>query len=132
MASLVVKKSGNTLVGRLGGRQHCGMVAVGTASTRMRPGPRLFSLSPSTDKHCATPPQQTTPPPPPLQDDSAAYKQGMEQLKQTNPYLHRMAPTRGGTDLPDAKFVAVFAVVAGAGFYSWFIHDPEKKGNGAK
>jgi len=48
---------------------------------------------------------------------------GMEKLKQTNPILHKMTPPRGGTDLPDAKFMAVAGVVLGAGFYAWFIHD---------
>jgi hypothetical protein len=36
-----------------------------------------------------------------------------------------MAPPKGGTELPDAKFMAVFAIVASAGFYAWFIDPPE-------
>ena len=55
-------------------------------------------------------------------DGADAYKQGMEKLKQTNPILHKMTPPRGGTDLPDAKFMTVAGVVLGAGFYAWFIH----------
>jgi hypothetical protein len=102
------------------------MVAVGTAAIRTRPRP--FSSPPSSKKNSATASHETPPPP---QDTNAGYKQGMEQLKRTNPTLHRMAPTRGGTDLPDAKFMAIFAVVAVAGFYSWFIHDPQEC-NGAK
>jgi len=38
-----------------------------------------------------------------------------------------MAPPRGGTAPPDAKFLAVFAVVGMAGFYAWFIDPPAKK-----
>ena len=44
------------------------------------------------------------------------------RMKQTNPILHKMTPPRGGTDLPDAKFMTVAGVVLGAGFYAWFIH----------
>jgi hypothetical protein len=62
-------------------------------------------------------------------DDHEAYKQGMAQLKQTNPILHKMAPTRGGTEAPDAKFLAIFAVVGAAGFYAWFIDPPSKSGS---
>lgn len=40
-------------------------------------------------------------------------------------WLKRMAPPRGGTDPPDAKFLAVAAVVCGAGFYAWFIDPPK-------
>ena len=58
--------------------------------------------------------------------DDKSYKRGMEQLKKTNPILHKMAPTRGGTELPDAKFLAIFAVVGSAGFYAWFIDPPTK------
>jgi len=52
----------------------------------------------------------------------------MEELKKTNPVLHKMAPPRGGTELPDAKFMAVFAVVGCVGFYAWFL-DPPKRSN---
>jgi hypothetical protein len=51
----------------------------------------------------------------------------MEQLKKTNPYLYKMAPSRGGTDMPDAKFQAIFAVVFIAAFYAWVIDPPKKK-----
>ena len=84
-----------------GGRQRYDVIISGT-------GRRTFTRS-------------TSPQPPP--SDNAAYKQGMEKLKQTNPILHKMTPPRGGTELPDAKFIAVFGVVASAGFYAWFIHD---------
>jgi len=40
-------------------------------------------------------------------------------------FLYRMAPPKGGTDPPDAKFIAVATVVLGAGYYSWFIHEDE-------
>jgi hypothetical protein len=39
-------------------------------------------------------------------------------------WLNRMAPPKGGTDPPDIRFMAVFAVVASAGFYAWFIDPP--------
>ena len=38
--------------------------------------------------------------------------------------LYRMAPPKGGTDPPDAKFLAVAAVVCSAGFYAWVIDPP--------
>lgn len=127
-ATAMLAVARGVLVSRIGGWQHRGMVAVGTAAIRTRPRP--FSSPPSSKKNSATASHETPLSPPP-QDTNAGYKQGMEQLKQTNPTLHRMAPTRGGTDLPDAKFMAIFAVVAVAGFCSWFIHDPQEC-NGAK
>jgi hypothetical protein len=126
MATLLVK-GGNPLISRLGCLQHRGILPLGTAAaaTRTRSRRRPISSSPSSDKTSVTPTKQP-PSSPPLHDDNTAYKQGMDRLKRTNPTLHRMAPTRGGTDLPDAKFMTVFAVVASAGFYSWFIHDPRE------
>ena len=50
---------------------------------------------------------------------------------QSDLLLYRMAPPKGGTDPPDAKFMAVATVVVGAGYYSWFIHkEDEKDGDG--
>jgi hypothetical protein len=71
-------------------------------------------------------PQQRSPPPSSSGNNNnhdASYKQGMDKLKQTNPILHKMTPPRGGTELPDAKFMVVAGVVLSAGFYAWFIHD---------
>ena len=39
--------------------------------------------------------------------------------------LYRMAPPKGGTDPPDAKFLAVASVVVLAGGYAWIIEPPE-------
>jgi hypothetical protein len=125
MTSLLVK-GGNPVVSRLGGLQHRAILPLCTAAAATpRPRPRTFSSSPSSDNSSVAATKRPPPPPPLHDDDNAAYKQGMDRLKRTNPTLHRMAPTRGGTDLPDAKFMTVFAVVASAGFYSWFIHDPQ-------
>ena len=40
-------------------------------------------------------------------------------------FLYRMAPPKGGTDPPDAKFMAVASVVVLAGAYAWIIEPPE-------
>jgi hypothetical protein len=48
----------------------------------------------------------------------------MEQLKKTNPYLYKMAPSRGGTALPDSKFQAIFAAVFMVAIYAWVIDPP--------
>jgi hypothetical protein len=42
-------------------------------------------------------------------------------------WLNRMAPPKGGTEPPDAKFLAVAAVVCSAAFYAWFIDPPVRK-----
>ena len=83
-------------------------------------GRRSFTRSVS------SPSQESSPPPPSsgnINNNDALYKQGMDKLKQTNPILHKMTPPRGGTELPDVKFMAVAGVVLSAGFYAWFIHD---------
>jgi hypothetical protein len=41
--------------------------------------------------------------------------------------LYRMAPPKGGTEPPDAKFLAVAVVVLSAGYYAWFVDPPKKK-----
>ena len=52
------------------------------------------------------------PPPPPLDE------------KQPGWLLRRMAPPKGGTEPPDPLFLAVPAVVCGAGYYAWFVQPP--------
>jgi hypothetical protein len=42
-------------------------------------------------------------------------------------FLYRMAPPKGGTDPPDAKFLAIAAVVGAAGFYAWFVDPPRQQ-----
>jgi hypothetical protein len=42
-------------------------------------------------------------------------------------WLQRMAPSKGDTKPPDAKFLAVFAVVGSAGYYAWFIDPPQEE-----
>jgi hypothetical protein len=41
-------------------------------------------------------------------------------------WLQRMAPAKGGTDLPDAKTSVLILVVGSAGFYAWFIDPPKR------
>ena len=41
--------------------------------------------------------------------------------------LKRMAPPKGGTEPPDATFLAVAALICGAGYYAWFIEPPHAK-----
>mmetsp|Transcript_26311 Transcript_26311/g.40764 ORF Transcript_26311/g.40764 Transcript_26311/m.40764 type:complete len:120 (+) Transcript_26311:175-534(+) len=52
--------------------------------------------------------------------------QSTKQEPEAKGWLKRMAPPKGGTDPPDAKFLAVAAVVCGAGFYAWFIDPPKR------
>lgn len=42
-------------------------------------------------------------------------------------WLKRMAPTKGGTALPTLKESLVIAVVAGAGYYAWFVDPPKEQ-----
>ena len=42
-------------------------------------------------------------------------------------WLYRMAPPKGGTEPPDATFLAIALVVVGAGYYAWFVEPPPKK-----
>ena len=42
-------------------------------------------------------------------------------------FLYRMAPPKGGTAPPDAKFLAVAAVVCSGGFYAWVIDPPKEQ-----
>ena len=41
--------------------------------------------------------------------------------------LYRMAPPKGGTELPDAKFLAIASVVCVAGYYAWFVDPPKER-----
>ena len=50
-----------------------------------------------------------------------------ETKPKKNGLLYRMAPPKGGTEPPDAKFLAVALVVLSAGYYAWFIDPPKKK-----
>mmetsp|Transcript_20282 Transcript_20282/g.36799 ORF Transcript_20282/g.36799 Transcript_20282/m.36799 type:complete len:88 (+) Transcript_20282:56-319(+) len=50
-----------------------------------------------------------------------ASRLGLEPEKKKG-LLYRMAPPKGGTEPPDAKFLVVASIVLGAGYYSWFIH----------
>ena len=38
-----------------------------------------------------------------------------------------MAPPKGGTEVPDAKFLAIAAVVGVAGYYAWFVDPPRRR-----
>jgi hypothetical protein len=48
------------------------------------------------------------------------------ERKEAPKWLQRMAPQKGGTELPDAKTSALIFVVASAGFYAWFIDPPKR------
>src|SRR6056300_1677591 len=48
------------------------------------------------------------------------------QRKEPPKWLSRMAPTKGGTQLPTPKEAAVIAVVAAAGYYAWFVAEPPR------
>lgn len=54
-------------------------------------------------------------------------KQQRHQQQQPGWFLRRMAPPPGGTELPDKTFLAVAAVVCGAGYYAWFIEPPKQQ-----
>jgi hypothetical protein len=41
--------------------------------------------------------------------------------------LYRMAPPKGGTDPPDAKFLAIAAVVGASCYYDWFVDPPRQQ-----
>ena len=38
-----------------------------------------------------------------------------------------MAPPKGGTEPPDAKFLVIAAVVSVAGYYAWFVDPPTRQ-----
>lgn len=52
-----------------------------------------------------------------------------EEKIQKKGFLYRMAPPKGGTDPPDAKFMVIATIVLGAGYYSWFIHEDDTRSN---
>lgn len=57
------------------------------------------------------------------QDKTTTASKPTEPAPVAKGWLKRMEPPKGGTEPPDAKFLAVAAVVTSAGFYAWFI-DP--------
>jgi hypothetical protein len=54
----------------------------------------------------------------------AAAAAAEEKPPEAKGWLKRMAPPKGGTEVPDAKFMAVATIVMGAGYYAWFIDAP--------
>jgi hypothetical protein len=61
------------------------------------------------------------------QDKSASSKPTEPEPAVAKGWLKRMEPPKGGTEPPDAKFLAVASVVTLAGFYAWFIDAPKRK-----
>jgi hypothetical protein len=60
-----------------------------------------------------------------LKDDCEKHLKWTER-KEAPKWLQRMAPQKGGTELPDAKTSALIFLVASAGFYAWFIDPPKR------
>ena len=62
---------------------------------------------------------------------SSSQKQQQETVKeepqQRKGLLYRMAPPKGGTDPPDAKFLVIASVVSVAGYYAWFVDPPARE-----
>jgi hypothetical protein len=48
------------------------------------------------------------------------------ERKEAPKWLQKMAPQKGGTELPDAKTSALIFVIGSAGFYAWFIDPPKR------
>jgi hypothetical protein len=48
------------------------------------------------------------------------------ERKEAPKWMQKMAPQKGGTELPDAKTSALIFMVASAGFYAWFIDPPKR------
>lgn len=49
------------------------------------------------------------------------------ERKEAPKWLQKIAPTKGGTDPPDAKASAVIGIVTAGFIYSWFIDPPKPK-----
>lgn len=75
------------------------------------------NMKPETSSTTAKPTTTTTAEPTPTAEPEAPKKG----------FLYRMAPPKGGTEPPDAKFLAVAAVVCSGGFYAWFIDPPKQQ-----
>lgn len=52
------------------------------------------------------------------------------ERKDAPKWLQKMAPSKGGRDLPTAKEAAVIGVVLAVGYYSWFVDPPKEKATG--
>lgn len=50
------------------------------------------------------------------------------ERKEAPKWLQKMAPTKGGRELPTAKEAAVIGVVLAVGYYAWFVDPPKKDG----
>jgi hypothetical protein len=49
------------------------------------------------------------------------------ERKEAPRWLQKMAPSKGGRDLPTVKEAAVIGAVMAAGYYSWFIDPPKQQ-----
>jgi hypothetical protein len=49
------------------------------------------------------------------------------ERKEAPKWLQKMAPTKGGRELPTAKEALVIGVVVAVGYYAWFVDPPKKK-----
>ena len=107
------------LPSRIARRWGSGVNHEGTATTTTKAASEIHKARPSSSSTPIRPPAAAV-----AVDGNDLHRQGMEQLQKTNPWLYRMAPPRGGTTAPDAKFMAVFAVVGSVGFYAWFVDPP--------
>ena len=48
------------------------------------------------------------------------------ERKEAPKWLSRMAPTKGGTKLPNPLEAAVIGVFMAAGYYAWFVDPPKR------
>ena len=52
------------------------------------------------------------------------------QRKEAPRWLQKMAPTKGGRELPTAKEAAAIGIVVAVGYYAWFVDPPKKEDEG--
>ena len=102
--------------GGVGGVARCRQLTTTTSNTN------------STGKEAATATKIKQQPPaqhPSTKVDDSHLK--WTQRKEAPKWLQRMAPTKGGTELPDPKFWPIFLLIGAGGYYSWFVDPPKRK-----
>ena len=63
----------------------------------------------------------------PIKNNSDEANLKWTEKKEAPKWLQKMAPTKGGRELPSAKEAVVIGIVMAVGYYSWFVEPPKKE-----
>lgn len=95
--------------------------------SRGQRGQRFGSTSPNPTPEPKTPSQQGPSPQTKVVDSGGTNQQQTASSTHKISWLRGYLGAHSNTDPPDAKFLAVAAIVLGAGFYAWFVEPPKRK-----